>query len=744
MNAITKHVWHVAGMDCASCVAKVTKAVERLPGVSDVEVNLMAERLSLTLAAVDGASPDAVVRQVEGLGYTVRKSEPSMAAGRPFQAPHAHADGEADHDHDHDHRQGSTHSSESAPPSEPNLDPSWHESPKARIVFLLGALVAGAYVASHAVPEWSYWLYLAATLAALVPFGRRAIALARAGSPFSIETLMCVAALGAVIIGAAAESALVVLLFAIGELLEGVAAGRARAGIRSLVAMMPRTAMRRRNDGSLEEVPADALRRNDTVLVRPGERLPCDGKIVEGQSALDESPVTGESQPVSRGPGDSVVAGSVNANVALVVRVTETGADSTLARIARMVQDAAASRGATQRFIERFSAIWTPAAMVLALVVMTVPPLLFGGDWSVWVYRGLAVLLVACPCALVISVPAAMASGLSAGARSGLLVKGGAALEAIGTATVVAFDKTGTLTRGKPKVTDVLSVAGASREEVLALAAAVEANSSHPLAKALVDEARRLGLAIPPSRDAVAIPGKGVVAKVDGQSVGVGSPSWAEEDGRTISPEFAAARAELENAGKTVAFVYRADRPFGVVALRDEPRDDAGDGVARLRDLGVSAVMLTGDNPRTGAAIASGLGMKVLAGLSPARKLEEIQAMRKNGVVAMVGDGINDAPALAAANVGIAMGGGTAVALESADAAIMRDRVTGVSDLVELSRTTLANVKQNVAIAIGLKLVFLVTTVAGITGLWPAILADTGATVLVTLNALRLLRWKAR
>jgi Zn2+/Cd2+-exporting ATPase len=744
MNAITKHVWHVAGMDCASCVAKVTKAVERLPGVSDVEVNLMAERLSLTLAAVDGASPDAVVRQVEGLGYTVRKSDPSAAAGRPSQAPHAHASGEADHHHGHDHRRNSADSPESSHPFEPDLDPSWYESAKARTVFLLGALVAGAFAASHVVPEWSYWLYLAATLAALVPFGRRAIALARAGSPFSIETLMCVAAIGAVAIGAAAESALVVLLFAIGELLEGVAAGRARAGIRSLVAMMPRTALRRRRDGSLEEVPAEILRRNDTVLVRPGERLPCDGTIVEGQSALDESPVTGESQPVSRGPGDSVVAGSVNANVALVVRVTETGADSTLARIARLVQDAAASRGATQRFIERFSAIWTPAAMVLAILVMAVPPLLFGGEWSVWVYRGLAVLLVACPCALVISVPAAMASGLSAGARNGLLVKGGAALEAIGSARVVAFDKTGTLTRGKPKVTDVLSVAGASRNAVVALAAAVEANSSHPLAKALVEEARKLGVAIAPSSEATAIPGKGVVAKVEGRSVGVGSPSWAAEDGRTIGPEFADARDELEKAGKTVAFVYVDGRPFGIVAFRDEPRDDAAEGVARLRDLGVSAVMLTGDNPRTGAAIAGGLGMKVLAGLSPARKLEEIQAMRRDGVVAMVGDGINDAPALAAANVGIAMGGGTAVALESADAAIMRDRVAGVSDLVELSRATLANVKQNVAIAIGLKLVFLLTTVAGITGLWPAILADTGATVLVTLNALRLLRWKVK
>ncbi len=713
MGATAKHEWHVGGMDCASCVAKVTKAVERLPGVSAVEVNLIAERMRFDLAP-DGQA-DAVEAQVTALGYRVAREAP--AAKR--RAHHHHEHGGHDHGDHHDHGAETGNS-------------------KLRLVAMLGALVAAAYGASYALPEWADTLYLGATLLALIPFGRRAIALARSGSPFSIETLMCVAAIGAVIIGAAAESAIVVLLFAVGEWLEGVAAGRARAGIQSLVAMMPREAQRRAADGNYETVDAEALRTGDIVRVRPGERVPCDGEIVEGNSALDESPVTGESVPVARGPGDPVVAGSVNANAALVLRVTQAGADSTLARIARMVQDAAASRGTTQRFIERFSEIWTPAAMALALVVAVLPPLVGGGEWATWIYRGLAVLLVACPCALVISVPAAMASGLSAGARNGLLIKGGAALEAIGHASTIAFDKTGTLTQGRPRVTDAIPAPGITEAELLSLAAAVESGSAHPLAKAVVAAAQAKGVTVPEARAARAIPGKGVAAHVDGARIELGSPSWAAEANRTVPDGIEA----LERDGKTVAIVYRDGAALGVVAMRDEPRAEAKDGIANLRDLGVRAMMLTGDNPRTAAAIAATLGMDYKAQLTPAQKLAEIDALKRDGGVAMVGDGINDAPALAAADVGIAMGGGTAAALEAADAAIVKDRVTGIADLVRLSRGTLANVKQNVAIAIGLKIVFLGTTIAGITGLWPAILADTGATVLVTLNALRLLGWR--
>jgi len=709
MAQATQHEWHVGGMDCASCVAKVTKAVERLPGVSAVEVNLIAERLRFDLAP-EGA-PDAVESQVKALGYSVTREAP-VAKRR---AHHHHEHG-GDH-HDHGAKTGDS---------------------KRRLVYMLGALVAAAYAASYALPEWADYLYLGATLLALIPFGKRAIALARAGSPFSIETLMSVAALGAVIIGAAAESAIVVLLFAVGEWLEGVAAGRARAGIQSLVSMMPREAQRRVADGNYETVDAEKLQTGDIVRVRPGERVPCDGEIVEGLSALDESPVTGESVPVSRGPGEPVVAGSVNANAALVLRVTQAGADSTLARIARMVQDAAAARGTTQRFIERFSEIWTPAAMALALVVAVLPPLLGGGEWNTWIYRGLAVLLVACPCALVISVPAAMASGLSAGARNGLLIKGGAALEAIGHAATIAFDKTGTLTQGKPRVTDAIPAPGTTEDELLTLVAAVEAGSAHPLAKAVVAAAQAKGVAVPEARAARAIPGKGVTARVGIALIELGSPNWAAEAGRTLPDGVEA----LERAGKTVALVYRDGAALGAIAMRDEPRDEAKSAIAGLRELGVRAMMLTGDNPRTAAAIAGALGMDFKAQLTPAQKLAEIDALKRSGGVAMVGDGINDAPALAAADVGIAMGGGTAAALEAADAAIVKDRVTGIADLVRLSRGTIANVKQNVAIAIGLKVVFLGTTIAGITGLWPAILADTGATVLVTLNALRLLGWR--
>ena len=410
MNETTRIAWRVRGMDCASCVAKVTKAVERLPGVSGVEVNLVGERLAVDLAP-GGVEPEAVARQVRALGYGVTAIAPAMGAV-PVGHGHAHA-------HGHDHEDPS------------DAGKPWWATGKARLVWTLGALVGAAWIAAHLVPSASHWLYLAATLAALVPFGQRAFALARAGTPFSIETLMVTAALGATVIGAAEEAALVVLLFAVGELLEGIAAGRARAGIQALVALMPRTALRRRPDGSTEEVAAERLSSGDLVLVRPGDRVPADGLVEEGQSALDESPVTGESVPVARGPGDPVVAGSVNAEGALVVRVTAAGEGSTLARIARMVEEATATRGRTQRFIERFSAWWTPGAMVVSALVALVPPLLLGGGWGTWIYRGLALLLVACPCALVISVPAAMASGLSAGARRGLLVKGGAALEAI-------------------------------------------------------------------------------------------------------------------------------------------------------------------------------------------------------------------------------------------------------------------------------------------------------------------------
>ncbi|MBR0682878.1 cadmium-translocating P-type ATPase [Roseomonas eburnea] len=726
-------------MDCASCVAKVTKAVERLPGVSAVEVNLMAERLTLELG--DDGRAEAVEAQVASLGYATRR----MAEAGPASAPPPGCD--CGHGHGHDSRGDHTH--DAAPPpahghdhdSPADAGKPWWRTGKAMLVWTLGALVLGAYALSLVLPaRLAYPLFLVATLVALVPFGRRAIALARSGSPFSIETLMCTAAIGAAIIGAAEEAAVVVLLFAFGELLENVAAGRARDGIRALATLMPRVALRLRADGTTEQVPADRIAVGDLVLVRPGDRVPCDGVIEDGASALDESPVTGESIPVSRGPGDAVMAGSINAEGAIRVRVTRAATDNTIARIIRMVEDATASRAPTQRFIERFSSWWTPGAMIVALLVIVIPPFALGWDWWTSIYRGLAVLLIACPCALVISVPAAMASGLSAGARRGLLIKGGAALETIGGARTVAFDKTGTLTEGRPRVTDVLPAEGRSAEGVLALAAAVEQGSSHPLAKAILAEAAARGVDVSATEAQAALPGRAVTGTVAGLRVSIGSPRHARESGAELGA-LAAALDRLEREGKTVSVVLADGAVAGLVALRDEPRADAAAGVAAISALGVRPVMLTGDNRRTGEAIAISLGLDAKAELLPDDKLREIGKLRDRGPVIMVGDGINDAPALAAASVGVAMGGGTDVALETADAAVLKDRVTGVAELVSLSRATMANVKQNVAVAVGLKGVFLVTTLLGITGLWPAIMADTGATVLVTLNALRLLRW---
>lgn len=415
--------WRVEGMDCASCVAKVESALQRLPGVSGVVVNLVAERLTLRLSP-GGADAATVERSLASIGYTATPltavANPSARVDRP--GDHGGTQRDDHHHDDHSHEQGETHGGFGHSHADHD-DPAdaakpWYATGKARLVWLLGGLVVGAYALSLVLPDrLTYPLFLAATLVALVPFGRRAIALARAGTPFSIETLMVTAAVGASVIGAAEEAAVVVLLFALGELLENVAAGRARAGIKALATLMPRTALRVRPDGSTEETPSDRLAVGDLVLVRPGDRVPCDGTIREGQSALDESPVTGESVPVSRGPGENVVAGSINADGALRVQVTRSATDNTIARIIRMVEEATASRAPTQRFIERFSNWWTPGAMIVSLLVILVPPFLLGWDWWTSVYRGLAVLLIACPCALVISVPAAMASGLSAGAR---------------------------------------------------------------------------------------------------------------------------------------------------------------------------------------------------------------------------------------------------------------------------------------------------------------------------------------
>ncbi|HDL6380445.1 TPA: heavy metal translocating P-type ATPase, partial [Pseudomonas aeruginosa] len=529
----------------------------------------------------------------------------------------------------------------------------------------------------------------------------------------------------------------------IGELLESVAAGRARAGIKALASLVPKTAVLLDAAGGQREVPAASLRVSDRVLVRPGDRVPADGKILRGESSLDESPITGESVPRQKAIGADVFAGSINVDGVLEVQVEKTASDNTISRIIQLVEQAQSSKAPTARFIEKFSRYYTPAVMAIAALIVVVPPLAMGGDWGTWLYRGLALLLIACPCALVLSTPAAIASGLAVATRRGLLIKGGNALETIGRVRAIAFDKTGTLTEGKPRITEVLPFGLFKHQQVLALAAAVESGSNHPLAKAIVAHAKSLDVAIPQATGASAIAGKAVRATVNGSALAVGSPAHAEQTA-TLTAAHRREIDKLEDGGKTVVVLFdeASKNVLGLLALRDEPRRDAREGVAQLNAMGVRSVMLTGDNRRTAQAIAGKLGIEWEAELLPQDKLRLVNEMKRDAKVAMVGDGINDAPALATADVGIAMGGGTDVALETADAALLKSRVTDVAHLVALSRATMANIHQNVVFAIGLKGLFLVTTVLGITGLWVAVLADTGATALVTLNALRLLRFK--
>ncbi len=711
--------YHIEGMDCASCVGKIEKALVRMPGVSDIQLNFTTEQLELTLSPEAATQGSDIEKTIKSLGFGITA--------------------------DNNQQTASTVDNDNQAMTQPQR---WWQTRKGQQVIGLGTLMSVTYALALFFPDYGMWLFTAAVLIGVLPFGRKAFVMAASGSPFSIEMLMTVAAIGAIIIGEAEEAAAVVFLFSIGELLESVAANNARAGIRALSSLIPKAAILLDAQGKQLNVSADSLQVNDIVLVRPGDKVPADGVIMQGTSSLDESPITGESVPVAKTKDEDVFAGSINVDGVLQVRVAKTATDNTIARIVKMVEQAQASKAPTARFIEEFSRYYTPAVMALAALIIIIPPLAMGGEWATWVYRGLALLLIACPCALVLSTPAAIASGLAVGTRRGLLIKGGSALETIGKVDTIVFDKTGTLTEGKPRVTDVVSFKQGDRvaqaqNEVLALFASVESGSSHPLADAIIRHAESANIVVPIASNAYATAGKAVHATVSGRSLAIGSPIYAT-DQALLLPKQQAHIELLQNEGKTVSVLFDEQNRevLGLVALRDELRGDAQEGVAQLKAMGVRSVMLTGDNRRTAKALASDLNIEWKAELLPEDKLRLLNDMKHNSKIAMVGDGINDAPALATADVSIAMGGGTDVAIETADIALLKSRITDVVHLVALSRATMTNIHQNVLLALGLKSVFLITTIFGITGLWIAVLADTGATVLVTLNALRLLRFK--
>lgn len=758
MSEAAQARYRVGGMDCAACATKIDTAVRRMEGVEDVSVSVTAGTMTVRH---DGSSDlKAIEKKVTGLGYSVAplsgKAPPAAQRNTDHDHhdhdhhdhghDHGHTHEHHDHDHeghdhaDHDHSHGTEeveglHGHDHGPMTGP-----WWNSKKGRLTILSGVALVVAYVVGHLVPSIASYAFIVAMLVGLVPIARRAVMAALAGIPFSIEMLMTIAAVGAVIINAGEEAATVVFLFLVGELLEGVAAGKARASIQSLTTLVPKNALLEAG-GEVKEVPAETLAVGSVILVRPGDRISADGTIVSGESAIDEAPVTGESTPVRKGVDAIVFAGTVNGDAALRVRVTAAAADNTIARVVKLVEEAQESKAPTERFIDRFSRYYTPGVVVVAALVAVLPPLLMGSAWSEWIYKGLAILLIGCPCALVISTPAAIAASLSAGARRGLLMKGGAVLESLGKVTAVAFDKTGTLTEGKPRVTDIIAC-GRAEAQVLSRAAVLEQGSSHPLALAILNRAKADGVPVPPAFEVEALPGKGMTGKVGGETLDLLSPVAARERG-VLNAEQDEQVAVLNGAGKSVSVLLINDVAAGLIAMRDEPRDDAKSGLATLKAAGVRAIMLTGDNKRTAAAVAGDLGIDWRGELLPQDKQRIVGELKSEGLfVAKVGDGINDAPALAAADVGIAMGGGTDVALETADAAVLHGRVGDVARMIDLSKRTMRNIFQNITIALGLKAVFLVTTIIGITGLWPAILADTGATVLVTLNALRLLQIK--
>ena len=679
--------WRISGMDCPACARKIENAVGQLPGVAQARVLFATEKL---LVSADKDVRQQVEQAVVSAGFTLR--------------------------------------SESQPAEEnPGF---WREN---GLLLALGTLLLASWLLQAIEPQAGKIAFILTTLVGCWPVARTALRLMRSGTPFAIETLMTVAALGALFIGATAEAAMVLLLFMLGERLEAFAAGRARRGVTALMALKPDEALRIRGDRR-ETVAVSALQPGDLIEVAAGGRLPADAILATSFASFDESALTGESMPVARQAGETVAAGSLSVDRLVTLRVASKPGESAIDRILHLIEEADAHRAPVERFLDRFSRVYTPLVMALALLVALIPPLLFAGDWQAWIYKGLTLLLIGCPCALVISTPAAITSGLAAAARHGVLIKGGAALESLNNVRTLAFDKTGTLTEGKPQIVAIEAFDGQDEAALLAKAAAVEQGSSHPLAKAIVQLAEQRRLLIPQATAQKTLAGSGIEAVVGGHKLSICAP-----DRLALTAERQAQVAQLESAGNTVVIVAQNLQPTGLIALRDTLRPDAAAALAELRALNITAVMLTGDNPRAAAAIASELAIDYWAGLLPEDKVAAIHELNQRSAVAMVGDGINDAPAMKAATLGIAMGGGSDVALESADAALTHNRLTGLATMIRLSRATHANIRQNITLALGLKGLFLVTTLLGITGLWLAVLADSGATALVTANALRLL-----
>lgn len=704
-SAAKKSVYRVEGFTCTNCAAIFEKNVKQLPNVKDAQVNFGASKITVygeasieeleKAGAFEGLKvyPEKQQRVIEKEPFWKKKSTITTAISAVLLLAGW------------------------------LLGEQYGEGSLPSVLFYAGSILIGGYE-----------LFIKG-LKGLVRFN------------FNMNTLMTVAILGAAAIGEWGEGATVVILFAISEALETFSMEKARQSILSLMDVAPKEATIRRGNQEIQ-VPVDDIQVGDIMIVKPGQKIAMDGTVVKGRSAVNQAAITGESVPVEKTVGDEVFAGTLNEEGLLEVEVTKRVEDTTIAKIIHLVEEAQAERAPSQAFVDRFAKYYTPAIMILALGIAIVPPLMFGGAWGDWIYRGLALLVVGCPCALVISTPVSIVTAIGNAARNGVLIKGGVHLEEAGGLKVIAFDKTGTLTKGVPEVTDFIRIQGPEDKDLLGIAGAIEKWSQHPLASAIVRKADNHNVDFEgwKAEDFQSITGKGAKATVNGQLYYIGSPRLFEEllPGG-IEQGLREKIQTLQKQGKTVMILGTEQEVQALIAVADEVRESSKAVIQKLRALGIEkTVMLTGDNRATAEAIGKQVGIhEVKAELMPQHKLEAIKQLKEHGKVAMVGDGVNDAPALATSNVGIAMGGaGTDTALETADIALMADDLTKLPFTIKLSRSTLRIIKQNIVFALGSKTLALAFIVPGWLTLWMAIFADLGATLLVTLNGLRLLRVK--
>jgi Cd2+/Zn2+-exporting ATPase len=735
------------GLDAADAADTITAELRQMPGVLHAQLNYAAglafvayDSTRVQRAAIEQAMRRMGARPLAGHALpSAALSAPPQREARAANERHAHAAaaGEAHVGHDHG--------------SAPAFLPHWMQE---RWTLLLVAL-AGLFLLVGWAGETFFGLppsvalvcYLLAYVAGGYDVATHAIPGLLRGK-FDTDVLMLAAAVGAGVLGEWAEGAFLLFLFALGHAGEHYALDRARNAVNALGQLMPQTARVRRG-GQLSEVPIDDVRVGELVVVRPGDRIAVDGTVAQGSSSVDQSPITGESVPVRKEPGAEVFAGTINHDAALDVTVTRLARDNTLSRVMQLVAEAQGQQSPTQQFTQRFTRWFVPAVLLITVLVAAVPPLVGWAPFDQSFYRAMLLLVAASPCALAIGTPAAVLAGIAQAARNGVLIKGGVHLENLGSLQAMAFDKTGTITSGSFSVTDVLSVADVAPEELLRVAAAVEQQSNHPLAQAVVRAARDKGLALPAATGLDNAPGRGVRSVIDGEEVLIGSLKlFTETTGHARDAALEEQMAELEASGRSTMAVSRGGRFLGVLGLADTPRPAVGETMQQLRGLGVQhLVMLTGDNDDVAQRIAKTVGVTdVRAELLPEDKLTAIKALQQQyGPIAMTGDGVNDAPALASATVGIAMGGaGTAVALETADVALMGDDLGKLPFAVGLSRASRSVIRQNLAISLGVIALLIIATFAGVVSLPLAVVLHEGSTIVVVLNALRLLVYRLR